>query len=160
MISNALKNHHLMWRAGFGPAIEQFGQLDHIAPVQLYKALQKAATKRPEFINVADGYLKGLVMGVNDAVNLEKLKAQDADQKKLVRQKQRDSIKNLNLTWLSEMVDTDAQLREKMAFFWHGHFASRNINIFYQQDLLDIIRQNSLGSFRDLLHDVSKSAAM
>jgi uncharacterized protein (DUF1800 family) len=47
-----------------------------------------------------------------------------------------------------------------MAFFRHGHFASRNINIFFQQGLLDTIRQNALGSFRDLLHDVSKSAAM
>jgi uncharacterized protein (DUF1800 family) len=58
------------------------------------------------------------------------------------------------------MVDSKAQLREKMAFFWHGHFASRNLNVFYQQGLLDVIRQNALGSFRDLLHGVSKSAAM
>jgi uncharacterized protein (DUF1800 family) len=58
------------------------------------------------------------------------------------------------------MVSSDAQLREKMAFFWHGHFASRNLNIFFQQQLLDIIRQNALGSFRTLLHQVSRSAAM
>src|SRR5204863_9435969 len=47
-----------------------------------------------------------------------------------------------------------------MAFFWHGHFACRNLNVFYQQGLLDIIRRNALGSFRDMLHEVSKSAAM
>jgi uncharacterized protein (DUF1800 family) len=58
------------------------------------------------------------------------------------------------------MIDSEAQLRERMAFFWHGHFASRNINIFFQQQLLDVIRQNALGSFRDLLHGVSTSAAM
>src|SRR5258707_8368567 len=58
------------------------------------------------------------------------------------------------------MVDSRAQLREKMAFFWHGHFACRNLNIFFQQGLLDVIRRNALGSFRDLLHEVSASAAM
>jgi uncharacterized protein (DUF1800 family) len=58
------------------------------------------------------------------------------------------------------MVTSDAQLREKMSLFWHGHFASRNENIFYQQILLDIIRKNALGNFGDLLHEVSRSAAM
>jgi uncharacterized protein (DUF1800 family) len=59
-----------------------------------------------------------------------------------------------------EMVNSSAQLREKMSFFWHGHFACRNLNIFYQQGLLDIIRRNALGNFGTLLKEVSKSAAM
>jgi uncharacterized protein (DUF1800 family) len=62
--------------------------------------------------------------------------------------------------WLDNMVQSNAQLREKMAFFWHGHFAARNLNVFYQQQMLDTIRTNALGNFRDLLHAVSKSAAM
>ncbi|HVX25381.1 MAG TPA: DUF1800 domain-containing protein, partial [Parafilimonas sp.] len=63
-------------------------------------------------------------------------------------------------TWLHEMATGDAQLREKMALFWHGHFACRNLNIFYQQLLLQQIRNNALTNFRDLLKGVSKSAAM
>jgi uncharacterized protein (DUF1800 family) len=47
-----------------------------------------------------------------------------------------------------------------MSLFWHGHFASRNLNILYQQQLLDVIRKNALGNFGDLLTGVSKSAAM
>src|SRR5437764_6319189 len=82
------------------------------------------------------------------------------DQKKEFQKKSRESIRNLNIYWINEMVNTDAQLREKMAFFWHGHFACRNLNVFFQQELLDVIRQNSLGNFRDLLHEVSKTAAM
>jgi len=58
------------------------------------------------------------------------------------------------------MVISDAQLREKMSFFWHGHFANREINIFFQQKLLDILRQNALGNFGTLLSEVSKTAAM
>ena len=58
------------------------------------------------------------------------------------------------------MVNSSAQLREKMAFFWHGHFACRNLNVFYQQGLLDVIRRNALGNFGTLLKEVSRSAAM
>jgi uncharacterized protein (DUF1800 family) len=83
-----------------------------------------------------------------------------ADEKKMLRIKNRDSIQRLNLYWLDMMVTTDAQLREKAAFFWHGHFACRNVNAVYQQALLNIIRRYALGSFRDLLHEVSKSGAM
>src|SRR5258708_38450950 len=82
------------------------------------------------------------------------------DEKKMIRKKSSEGIKNLNLYWINEMVSSNAQLREKMAFFWHGHFACRNLNIFFQQGLLDIIRKNATGNFRDLLHEVSKSAAM
>lgn len=148
-----------MWRAGFGPAASQLEQLKEISPQQLYKALQKASSKKPEYIDVADNYLKGLVMGIDDVAKQSK-KELDKEDKKTIRQKQRDSIKNLNLTWLDEIIDSNAQLREKLSLFWHGHFASRNINVFYQQGILDVIRSNALESFRDLLHGVSKSAAM
>lgn len=148
-----------MWRAGFGPAAKQLQQLKEISSQQLYKVLQKASAKKPGYIDVADNYLKGLVMGIDDVAN-QSQKDLDKEDKKAIRQKQKDSIKNLNLTWLDEMVNSNAQLREKLSLFWHGHFASRNINVFYQQGILDIIRSNALESFRDLLHEVSKSAAM
>ena len=86
--------------------------------------------------------------------------AASSDSRRNFQQQSKQAIKSLNLLWLDEMVHSKAQLREKMAFFWHGHFASRNLNIFYQQLMLDTIRQDALGSFRDLLHGVSKSAAM
>jgi len=78
----------------------------------------------------------------------------------MVQQKNREGIRNLNIYWLYEMVNSSAQLREKMAFFWHGHFACRNLNIFYQQGLLDVVRRNALGNFGTLLKEVSKTAAM
>ena len=159
MLSTQQKNQHLMWRAGFGPASSQLQQLKEISPQQLYKALQKGSAKKPEYIDVADNYLKGLMMGIDDIAKQSKREL-DKEDKKMIRQRQRESIKNLNLTWLDEMVDSNAQLREKMSFFWHGHFASRNINIFFQQDLLGVVRANALENFRDLLHQVSKSAAM
>jgi uncharacterized protein (DUF1800 family) len=90
---------------------------------------------------------------------MQRKELSDQEKKKL-RQASRESIKSLNLAWLNEMINSQAQLREKMSLFWHGHFASRNLNILYQQQLLDAIRRNALGNFGDMLKEVSKSAAM
>ena len=158
-LSNQIKNQHLLWRAGFGPAVEQLGDLSKYTPRQFYKALVKASDKRPEYINVADDYLQGLFMGIED-VGRQQKKELSGEEKKMVQQKNRDGIRNLNIYWIHEMVNSAAQLREKMSFFWHGHFACRNLNIFYQQGLLDVIRKNALGNFGTLLKEVSKTAAM
>ena len=56
-----------MWRAGFGPAVEQLSDLSNYSPKQFYKALVKASDKKPDYIDVADDYLKGLVMGLEEA---------------------------------------------------------------------------------------------
>lgn len=151
------KNQHLMWRAGFGPAASQLEQLQALSPQQLFRALQKASAKSPAFIDATDDYLKGLFKGIQQEGLLQTL---DKDERKNVQQQTRQAVKSLNLMWFDELVSSDAQMREKMAFFWHGHFASRNLNVFYQQQMLDVIRQHALGNFRTLLHGVSKSAAM
>jgi uncharacterized protein (DUF1800 family) len=158
-LTNQLKNQHLLWRAGFGPAVEQLGDLSNFTPKQFYKALVKASDKKPDYIDVADDFLKGLVMGVEELGRQAK-KDLDADERKKVQQKNREGVRNLNMYWMNEMVNTSAQLREKMAFFWHGHFACRNLNVFYQQGLLDVLRRNALGNFGTMLKEVSKSAAM
>lgn len=158
-LTNQQKNQHLLWRAGFGPAVEQLGDLSKFSPHQFYKALVKASEKKPEYFNVADNYLQGLMMGIDQAGKMQKQDISPEDRKKM-QQASRDGIRDLNLYWMKEMVNSAAQLREKMAFFWHGHFACRNLNVFYQQGLLDIIRRNALGNFGDMLKEVSKSAAM
>jgi len=153
------RNQHLLWRAGFGPAVEQLPDLSRYSPAEFYRALVKASSKKPDYINVADNYLEGLMMGI-DQVSKQEKKELTAEERKKRQQKSREGIRNLNLEWMSEMVNSSAQLREKMAFFWHGHFACRNLNIFYQQGLLDILRRNALGNFGTLLKEVSRSAAM
>src|SRR4029079_2864944 len=120
--------------------------------------LQRASSKKPEYLQAADNYLQGLMLGMQEAGRQQK--EMSSEQKKEIRKRSREITRNLILYWMKEMVNSDAQLREKMAFFWHGHFACRNLNIFFQQELLDVMRKNSLGNFRDLLHEVSKTAAM
>lgn len=159
IVTPQLKNQHLLWRAGFGPMAEEYQQLATATNKSYVISLFKASAKGPEMIDVADNALKGLVMGVKEVNNAQKRDLDEGQRRKL-RQQSREDIKSLNITWLNQMVNSEQQLREKMALFWHGHFASRNLNILYQQQLLDIIRQNALGNFGNLLREVSKSASM
>ena len=62
--------------------------------------------------------------------------------------------------WFSEMVNGEAQLRDKMSLFWHNHFSCRVVNSFFQQELLHVVRTNALGNFGTLLKEVSKSPSM
>jgi uncharacterized protein (DUF1800 family) len=159
VITNQVKNQHLLWRAGFGPIPEEFSQLQTAAPSAYFDALVKASSSTPQYLDVADDYLKGLAMGVDDVVKQSRREL-TAEEKKKARKQSREDLRNLNLKWLDEMVNSESQLREKMALFWHGHFACRVVNIFYQQLLLDEIRRNALGNFGDMLKAVSRSGAM
>jgi len=158
-LTNQIKNQHLLWRAGFGPSVETLNDLSKYSPQQFYKALVKASDKKPEYIDVADDYLKGLMMGIEE-IGRQQRQEMPKENKKMLQQKNREGVRNLNMFWMHQMVNSKAQLREKIAFFWHGHFACRNLNVFYQQGLLDVIRRNALGNFGDLLKEVSKSSAM
>jgi uncharacterized protein (DUF1800 family) len=159
MTPDQLKNQHLLWRAGFGPMAEQYQQLSTATTFGYVNALFKASSKVPVYIDIAGTAVEGLMTGIND-LSLQSKKQLTPDQRRQMRTASRQQIRNLNLAWMDEMVNSEQQLREKMSLFWHGHFASRNINILYQQQLLHVIRKNALGSFGDLLQEVSKSAAI
>jgi uncharacterized protein (DUF1800 family) len=158
-VSNRLKNQHLLWRAGFGPMAENAADLDKISQKELWGLLQKTSAKKPEKINVAQNLVDGLYKGIQDVAQMQKPELTN-DQKKQLREQSREDLKNLNIRWLEEMINNEAQLREKMSLFWHGHFACRVINSYFQQELLQTIRENALGNFKDMLRAVSKSPSM
>lgn len=165
--SNRLKNQHLLWRSAFGPMAENAAGLENLSQKDLWKLLLKTSAKEPEKIVVAQNLVDGLYKGVKDVIDQQKAMEMNEDQKQLnaqkrkqMRQQSRDELKNLNLSWLDEMINSEAQLREKMSLFWHGHFACRVINSYFQQELLHTIRTNALGNFGDLLRAVSKSPSM
>ncbi len=150
------KNQHLLWRAGFGPSVEQWKQLSTVSPFKFYDALEKASRKPPAPFQLVSNVVEGLANGIDGLRRSELTK----EQKEQMQKRSRAEIRNLNLEWMNEMVNSEQQLREKVAFFWHGHFACRNLNALYQQDLINIIRRNALGNFGTMLKEVSRSAAM
>jgi uncharacterized protein (DUF1800 family) len=156
--SNRLKNQHLLWRAGFGPMAENATALDTMSPKELWKLLVSTSEKKPEKMDQA----KNLGEVYKDMMQGEKMKKAQLtnEQRKQLREQSREDIKKMNIHWLEEMINSEAQWREKMSLFWHGHFASRVANSYHQQELLQIVRENALGNFKDLLKGVSKSASM
>jgi uncharacterized protein (DUF1800 family) len=155
-ISNRLKNQHLLWRAGFGPMVENSEILDTINPQKLWEQLLKTSSNTPVKIEVAQNVFENFYKE-----NVEmKVKEDIPSQGKMIREQSREDLKKLNLLWLDQMTNSEAQLQEKMSLFWHGHFACRVVNSYFQQQLLQIIRENALGNFKNLLKAVSKSASM
>lgn len=149
-------NQHLLWRAGFGSAADQWQQLSRAKPDAFYKALEKASAKAPVPFRLVTNVVDGLMQGV-DGIRRTEI---TPEQRREMQQRSRQEIRSLNLEWMHEMVHSEQQLREKMAFFWHGHFACRNLNALYQQNLINSIRTHALGDFGTLLREVSRSAAM
>ncbi len=94
------------------------------------------------------------------SVTTEAYGMMDAMAKREAQKKSRDEIRHLNLAWLDRMVSGEQMLREKMAFFWHGHFAARTQNSLFTQHLVNSIREHALTDFGTLLRAVSKSPAM
>jgi uncharacterized protein (DUF1800 family) len=66
--------------------------------------------------------------------------------------------------WLYEMVTTSYPLKEKMVLFWHDHFSVGAEVGLNQGPLLiphlNIFRRHGLGSFREMLIEVTKDPAM
>jgi uncharacterized protein (DUF1800 family) len=154
---NQLKNQHLWWRAGFGPPAHKVTELSKIKPDTLFHTILKDSEKEPVLFDVADPRLKEFA---SQKMSLGKLQSLKPEEKQMTRKQSVQDIAKLNIRWLDEMTISKAQLLEKMSLFWHGHFASKTVNIIFDQALLNVIRENALGNFRDLLMNVSKSAAM
>jgi uncharacterized protein (DUF1800 family) len=93
----------------------------------------------------------------------------------------RQNITDARQRWLFRMVHTRRPLQEKMALFWHNHFAtaySKITGIYGDQETarmlaakpsedpggvrgqLELFREYALGNFRDMLIQVAKDPAM
>lgn len=148
-ISQLQKNNHLLLRAGFGPQLSQFEKIEAWKESEIRGVLFKNYPFQPLALKEKP-----------IAVDYQKIKKMDSVTKKMAMQKNRKQIYQLNLSFLDQMVFSEDQLREKMAFFWHGHFATRTNNAAFNLQLLNTIREKALGNFGDLLIAVSQSPAM
>jgi hypothetical protein len=65
--------------------------------------------------------------------------------------------------WANRMVASPQPLREKMALFWHGHFASNEAKVRDYRKLLgelQLFERRGMGNFRDLTVAVAQSPGM
>lgn len=140
---------HLYLRGGFGLPLEQAARLKGGNRASVVQAFMQASLKYDEIDLLEKGAFKNnITKELTDA------------QKKALRKEMRWKLKALNLEWLKKMATDPAQLREKMTFFWHDHFAAEVRQPYAMQNLNNLMRKHALGSFRTLLTEVSKHPVM
>jgi hypothetical protein len=129
----------LLWRAGFGPAPGQAGALSGMGMAGAVRSLT-----RPQVEEVLTGPEP---RGAGD-VPLSPGNAHGHD----------------HLWWLDRMVRTNRPFIEKMALVWHDWFATSNAGavnspyLMFEQN--ELFRGDGLGSFHDLLVNVTRDGAM
>ncbi len=151
-VSEQTQLQHLAWRAGFGeslPVINSWAKKKRKEVVRKLILGPEAAALDP--VKVIDE---------TDLPDYQRQRNMGAEERRAVQRMNTDGIKDLNVMWTHSMINNPHPLREKMALFWHGHFACRTQNVLYNQQLLQVIRQHGLSNFGDLLREVSKTPAM
>jgi uncharacterized protein (DUF1800 family) len=75
----------------------------------------------------------------------------------------RRKLEVAKFAWLTRMLYTRRPLQEKMALFWHNHFATANSkvgNAVLMQQQIQLFRAHALGNFETLLQKVTRDPAM
>ncbi len=128
---------HLLRRAQFGASR---AEIDRATADGLDKTLDRLLTSQPE----------------NEEFRLTE---------SLLRRAAHDtgSAASLRAWWLHRMFYTANPLFEKLALFWHNHFATSIAKVNSVPHMAaqnDLCRTEALGSFRRLLHGMTKDVAM
>ena len=146
-----LKNiYHLYSRAGFGICMEDAHKLLAKKTDEVVDALL-AVDDKQVYLNQVQ---------LSEMPQREEMKGLTKEEKQDLGKQAREKIKNLNTSWVKQLVATQTPLLEKTTLFWHGHFACRIENPYTVQELNNIERKLAFAPFKDLLLSVSKSAAM
>ena len=144
MRDNRQKNRvlHLYRRAAFGYLPE--------SALTVPQAVEDLFSNQSGFIP--------LILETNEVPSREK--EMNGDQKKEFREEAKLQIKGMNLAWLSLMSRREGVFLERLALFWHGHFACRTVIPGFVLSYINTIRKHSLGNFGDMLMAISKEPAM
>ena len=145
-MNSFLQNKHLLHRAGFGIDLKNFQKLKNTSPQEVWK----------ELLNKSENFSPIEIPNMIDFSDY-KPKEATSEMKKKFQQKSKEENAEIILSWYQKMIDSESQLREKMAFFWTGIFATRTVVSRFNLQLLNIIKENALGNFGDLLLAVSQS---
>ena len=134
---------HLYNRFGFGLTAKEIKTL---SKTNFRKQLEKESLKP---LNIDLSVFRNI-----DFRNLSR------EERKKIRKEIRNKVIELNSIWLNEMMNSQNHIHEKMNLFWHHHFACIIRNPLFGQQFTNIIRKHALGNFKELILEISKSAAM
>lgn len=153
---------HLLNRAGFGvprSRIEALSALPHAAAVDSLLDFDAGpdGVAEPDFLP-AHGRIGQFLAGLESVGYAERMAIQ-ADK----RQEDREAVQRLRAWWLMRMHRTEYPLREKLALFWHGHFATSAQKVqspAANLHLNGVFRRTGAGNLKALTIAVGQSPAM
>jgi uncharacterized protein (DUF1800 family) len=152
---SAADARHLLSRTGFMPSPAELKPWVGLsAQAAVDKLLAAALSAKP--LNPAPAFTR-------EALRTPYGRLADDEARKAARQQSRADTNALAAWWLQEMRDTPAPLAERMVLFWHNHFATSEQKVQQPQGMYfqhQLFRQHALGSFRELLHGVTRDPAM
>ncbi len=151
------KARHLLFRAGFG------GKRQEIETV-LSKGLPGAIDE------LLSGPTRTLPepkwLEEDQKIDPREIRRMGEEERKLLQKRNNQHTRELQGIWLQFMIAAPTpadMLHEKMAFFWHSHFATSAQKVkatpfIYHQ--LKLFHEHALGNFGDLLHAIIRDPAM
>ncbi len=128
---------HLLRRAGFGATPDE---LDHFLGMSYEDAVEDLIAQQPS-ADLPHDLIRRYHVDQSDLRNGQAAAAQ----------------------WVFRMVNTDAVLREKMCLFWHRIFATAATKLIQARmvtNQVSMFREYGMGSFKDLLVQLSRDPAM
>lgn len=141
---------HVTWRFGFGPDISEFPQLEKMNKNELITEIFRRSTSF-EQLDIASK---------PKAVLWKKRGRLSKAEQVAFRKINLEELIDLNIAWMNILTFGKEQLREKLALFWHDHFACFVPYAYAMQLHINKLRQLALGNYRELLHAVAKDPAM
>jgi uncharacterized protein (DUF1800 family) len=153
---------HLLRRAGFGARPDELEMYRQMTVAQAVKTLVDYDSV-PDTVDAQIGKPGYVGMTISGAFSPQ------------------SNINHSRQRWLFRMVHSDRPLQEKMTLFWHNHFATgynkiagalgttegaRYLAAKASEDpgqvrgQLEMLRDNALGNFRDILMSIAKDTAM
>ncbi len=128
---------HLLWRTQCGASAAEIDRAVSDGPATTVDRLLAVQSESDEFTG-DDATLRRLAL---DSGNPADLKA----------------------WWAHRLLESANPLAEKLTLFWHGHFATSHVKVRSSEQMLaqnELFRRHAWGSFRELLHGVSRDVAM
>jgi len=159
---DAKSARHLLNRAGFGvppKAVERLAAMSPEAAVAAFVDFENQPDMNDAPPELPERYDYKQYKQMREKYTEQELRQLRNEH----RRKEKQAMVELQMWWLNRMCNGQRPLQEKVALFWHGHFATSAEKVqdpTQNLELNEIFRNMGTGNFRELVRAVGKSGAM
>ncbi len=154
---NQRQVQHLLLRLGFGERYPKVKSYENKSPEKILKLIWNESAKiEPVAFDSDDKKF----IEQNLETSYRSMEMMDKGKKQELRKRGREIVVSLNKNWIRKMIESECSVVDKLAYFWHDHFACSSQNPIHIESYVNTLRNHALGNFKDLLHAISKEPAM